>query len=114
MAYYTYILRCADGALYTGITTDPARRLAEHLGQGGRGARYTAANPPVRCEALWLCADRGSASRLEYRIKALTKSAKERLLLGEAQEGLLPPDCSRLPVEDVGAAFGEENKIDKK
>ena len=40
-AWWVYMLRCADGTLYTGITTDVARRVAEHNGDGGLGARYT-------------------------------------------------------------------------
>ncbi len=86
--YYTYILRCADDSLYTGITTDLARRFAEHAGQGGRGARYTASHRPLRLEAAWRAADRASASRLEYRIKALTRSEKELLLRGTIPDKL--------------------------
>jgi predicted aldo/keto reductase-like oxidoreductase len=78
--YYVYILRCRDGKLYTGITTDPVRRLAEHNGQGGRGAKYTATRRPVTMAGCWEAGDRASASRLEWRIKALTRPEKERLL----------------------------------
>ena len=45
MAWYVYMLRCGDGSLYTGSTTDVARRLREH--QNGTGAKYTRARPPV-------------------------------------------------------------------
>jgi putative endonuclease len=78
--YYVYILRCGDGKLYTGITTDPARRLAEHNGQGGRGAKYTATRRPVTMVGCWEAGDRASASRLEWRIKALKRPEKERLI----------------------------------
>ena len=45
MAWYVYMLCCGDGSLYTGSTTDVARRLREH--QNGTGAKYTRARPPV-------------------------------------------------------------------
>ena len=81
--YYTYLLRCADNSLYTGITVDLDRRLAEHRGQGGRGARYTAAKRPLRYEAAWACLGRSEAQKLEARIKGLTKDKKEALILGK-------------------------------
>ena len=77
--YYTYILRCGDGTLYTGITTDPARRLSEHEGSP-KGAKYTASHAPVCFEAIWQSGDRATASRLEYRIKTLTRSEKLSLI----------------------------------
>ncbi|MEL7544192.1 MAG: GIY-YIG nuclease family protein [Pseudomonadota bacterium] len=53
MAWFVYIVECADGTLYTGVATDVARRLDEHNGAGakGKGARYTATRRPValRC-----------------------------------------------------------------
>ena len=78
--YYVYILRCADGKLYTGITTDPERRLAEHNGLGRRGAKCTAARRPVEMIGCWEGGNRSTASRLERRIKQLRRSEKERLL----------------------------------
>ena len=53
MAYYTYIIRCEDDSLYTGITTDLTRRFAEHEGKGSKGAKYTASHRPIRFEAAW-------------------------------------------------------------
>lgn len=82
--YYVYILRCAGGTLYTGITTDPARRFREHCGQGGRGAKYTHARPPLRIEAVWSAPDRREAARLESRIKMLSRPEKEDLICGRA------------------------------
>lgn len=84
--YYTYLLRCADGSLYAGITTDPARRFAQHAGIRTGGAKYTASRQPVRMEAVWRTFDRSTASRLEYQLKHLTKPEKEQLAAG----GLLP------------------------
>ncbi len=100
--YYVYLLRCADHSLYTGITTDPARRLAEHRGQGGRGARYTRSRGACALEAVFTAGDRAQASRLEYRIKRLPKEKKEALIRNaELPSGweVLPraglPDLSR-------------------
>ena len=80
--YYVYILRCTDGSLYTGITTDPERRFAQHAGTRPGGARYTAAHPPLRYELLHPCRDRREASRQEAGIKALSRREKEALIAG--------------------------------
>ncbi len=80
--YFTYLLRCADGSLYAGITTDPARRFAQHAGQKHGGAKYTALHRPVKLEAVWRTIDRSAASQLEYRLKRLTKPEKEQLIRG--------------------------------
>jgi len=83
VAYYTYILRCADGSLYTGITTDLARRFAEHSGgRGAAGAKYTSARRPIGYECAFQSPDRSSASRLEARIKKLSRSDKLLLIRG--------------------------------
>lgn len=102
MAYYTYLLRCGDGSLYTGITTDLRRRLAQHRGQGGKGARYTAAHPPVGLEAAWASPGRAGASRLEYRLKALTKGEKEGLLRGRVPPRLDLSPHPRIPITQEG------------
>jgi len=78
--YYTYLLRCTDGSLYVGITTDLKRRFQEHLGKGGKGAKYTRARTPAGYEAAWLSPDRSSASRLEYRLKKLNHAEKAGLI----------------------------------
>ena len=101
--YYTYLLRCADGSLYAGITTDPARRFAQHAGKRAGGAKYTAHRRPTRMEAVWRTGDRAAASRLEYQLKHLTKPDKERLAAGHA----LPNDPSfpphrRIPIDAEG------------
>ena len=51
--YYTYIIRTERDTLYTGITTDVARRMREHLGLLKKGAKYTHSNKPCSLEALW-------------------------------------------------------------
>ena len=81
------MLECADSSLYTGITTDLLRRLREHRGEGGRGAKYTQSHGPVSLKAAWSAPDRATASRLEYKIKALKREQKLKLILGEAPRG---------------------------
>ena len=78
--YYIYIIRCKNNALYTGITTDVARRIREHSEKKGKGAKFTRANPPLSLEALWSCETRKDASILESHIKKLTKSKKEEII----------------------------------
>ena len=80
MSYYVYIIRCAGGTLYTGITTDVERRMREHFGQTEKCAKYTRTHKAEALEALWSTADRSLASKLEYRIKQLTKAQKLRLI----------------------------------
>ncbi len=74
-----YILRCRDGSLYTGITTDPERRLAEHNSERG-AARYTRARRPVQMIYTEPAEDRAAASRREAAIKRLSRAEKLRLI----------------------------------
>lgn len=72
--WFLYLIECADGSIYTGITTDVAARYAAH--QRGVGARYTRSHPPQRLLGVEAHTDRASASRAEYRVKQLTPAAK--------------------------------------
>ena len=74
-----YMLRCCDGTLYTGIATDVARRLAEHE-HGTRGSRYLRGRGPLQLVFQWEVDDRSLASRVEHRIKRLSRPEKERLI----------------------------------
>lgn len=78
MLWTVYILRCADGSLYTGITNDLARRLATH--RAGNGARYTRTRLPVRVVYTERRRDRGGALRREAAIKGMTRSRKLALI----------------------------------
>jgi uncharacterized protein (TIGR02453 family) len=84
MAWHVYVARCGDGTLYTGITTDPARREAAH--NSGRGASYTRARRPIRLVHLEPAADRGAALRRELAIKRMTRTAKEQLVNGSKHQ----------------------------
>ena len=76
--WFVYLLRCADGSFYAGVTTDVDRRLAEHNGERPGGARYTRARRPVELARSLACEDRSEACRLEFRLKRLERTAKER------------------------------------
>ncbi|HET6404259.1 MAG TPA: GIY-YIG nuclease family protein [Candidatus Thermoplasmatota archaeon] len=74
MSWHVYLLECADGTLYCGVTNDLARRVAMH--NAGRASRYTRARLPVRLVWSEPCADRGAALRRELAVKALPRRAK--------------------------------------
>ena len=76
-AWYLYLLECADGSIYTGITVDVEARYAAHA--TGRGARYTRSHPPARVLASIEYPDRASASKAEYAMKQLTAAQKRAL-----------------------------------
>ena len=73
-----YILRCKDGSLYTGITTDVEKRLAAH--NSGKGAKYTRSRRPVELVYQEDCADHSTALRREMEIKALTREERIKLI----------------------------------
>ena len=75
---YVYILRCGDGSLYTGWTTDVARRVAEH-GEG-RGGRYTRSHLPVELVYHESCGTKSEAMRREAEIKNMTREEKLELI----------------------------------
>jgi putative endonuclease len=75
---WVYLLRCRDGSLYTGWTTDLDRRLARH--RAGTASRYTASRLPVKLELAIPMPTRTAARREEARIKRLPRTAKLALL----------------------------------
>lgn len=77
--YYLYILKCVDGTLYTGITTDLKRRAAEH-NSSKLGAKYTATRQPVRLVYSKKFKNRSLASKAEAQIKKLKKPQKLELI----------------------------------
>ena len=80
--YYVYLLRCADGTLYTGFTNDLARRLAAHT--AGRGAKYTRGRRPVELVYWESFSNKSSALRREYAIKQLPRRQKLTLIQSSA------------------------------
>jgi len=79
--WQVYIVRCADGTLYTGIARDVVRRVAEHNGMNGRGAKYTKSRRPVALSYTETQMNRACALKREAEIKNLSKADKEVLVL---------------------------------
>lgn len=78
-----YILRCGDGSLYTGITTDIPRRLQAH--RQGKGAKYTRGRGPLELVYREHCGSHSAALKRERELKALTHREKEALCSGEGR-----------------------------
>lgn len=76
--YYLYLLRCADGTLYTGITVDVSRRVKEH-NSAVHGAKYTRSRRPVRLVYSKKFRSRSAASTAEFRLKQLSRREKLKL-----------------------------------
>ena len=73
-----YILRCGDGSLYTGISTDVQRRLEEHC--SGKGAKYTRSRGPLELVYEEECGDHSAALKREAAIKKLSRIQKMKLI----------------------------------
>lgn len=84
MNWHVYLLRCADGAYYCGITVDIARRLRQHNGELAGGARFTSGRRPVTLLAQSGALSRSEALGLEARIKKLPAAKKLACLAGFA------------------------------
>ncbi len=89
---YVYLLRCSDGSLYCGWTTDVQRRLVAH--GAGTASRYTRSRRPVELALVIRVADRVAALREEARIKRLPRAAKLRLIEGSGAQADREPSGS--------------------
>jgi putative endonuclease len=79
--WFLYIVRCGDGTLYTGITTDVNRRLAEHREKGpGGGAKYLRGRGPLKVVYTKKAGTRSKALKMEFQIKKMTKGEKEKMI----------------------------------
>jgi len=87
-SWFVYIVECGDKTLYTGITTDPVRRIKEH--NAGKGSRYCRSRLPVKLVYLDRMQDRAQASRVENIIKQKTRQQKEELI---KSVGIHSPIC---------------------
>ena len=76
--HFVYIVRCADGSLYTGYARDPRARTLVH--NRGRGARYTAGRRPVRLVYAEACATISDALRREFELKRWPRARKQALV----------------------------------
>ncbi len=88
--YYTYMLKCKDGTLYTGSTNNIENRLVKH--RQGKGAKYTRGRLPVELVYLEKCENKSNALKREIEIKKLTKMQKEALI----KEGDIDVDSKKL------------------
>ena len=87
--WHIYVVRCADGTLYTGVAIDVTKRVAEHNGTRANGARYTRARRPVKLVYQEKAANRSAAGKREYRIKQLSR--REKLALIAAGSRIISP-----------------------
>ena len=76
-AWFVYLLECRDGRIYTGVSPDYERRLADH--RAGKGAAFTRINPPQRLLAVKQFADKREAMRVEVQVKRLRRPQKLEL-----------------------------------
>ena len=76
--WYVYIVECNDASLYTGITNDIDKRIKKH--NSGKGAKYTKTRLPVKLKIKFEANDRSEASKLEYKIKQLSRQEKLKLI----------------------------------
>jgi len=103
--YSLYILRCADGSLYTGISTDVPRRMQEHQ-DGIRGAKFLRGKGPLRLEFEQRVGSRSVASRIENRVKRLDRPRKEQIISGECSLSELTADPAANSDQASGEACG--------
>lgn len=85
--WFLYLVRCKNGHLYTGITTDVSRRFKEHsdTSKNSKGAKYLRGKGPLKLEFQQSLESRSLASKLEARVKKLTVLQKEMLINNELQ-----------------------------
>ena len=99
--YYTYMIRCADNSIYTGITNNLEKRTNEHISK--KGAKYTKSHNAVKLEIAWRCKEKSLACKLEYQLKQLNKKQKEKIVSGERISTYLAGkvDCRRYRIEKI-------------
>ena len=78
--WYLYLIRCRDSTLYTGISTDVDRRLAQHQGEGNAGSRYLKGRGPLSLVFQEKLGSKSLALKVERRVKRMSKARKEKLI----------------------------------
>ena len=78
--YYTYMIRCADNSIYTGMTNNLEKRIEEHITKDKRGAKYTKSRRPVELVYYETFSQKEDAMRREYAIKQLNRAGKRKLV----------------------------------
>ena len=112
--YYTYMLRCKDGSIYTGMTKDLERRMDEHFSLDEKCAKYTKRHKADLLEAAWESSSRSEASKLEYQIKKLSKTTKECLINDKAKKKAIFDEMKLEPEEYKRVSKIKINKINSK
>ncbi len=79
-SWYLYMVQTATGMLYTGISTDPKRRLRQHSGELAGGAKALRGKGPLRLVYTQGLSDKSAAAKAEYQLKQLSRSAKLALV----------------------------------
>jgi putative endonuclease len=79
--FFVYMVRCADGTLYTGFTTDLVARVEVH--NSGKGAKYTRSRLPVSLVYSEPCESLSAALKREHQLKPLSRAKKEALIAGD-------------------------------
>lgn len=74
------MIRCRDGSLYTGVTTDVKRRFSEHNEQGKKSAKYLRGKGPLKLAFSALIGEKQEAYKIEHKIKRLSKIEKEKII----------------------------------
>ena len=95
--YHVYIVRTRDGSLYTGVTTDVARRLAEHRADDGRGSRYLRGRAPLEIVYRRKLGERGLALKVEWQLKRRPRAHKQAIVADRLSRRAL---LRRLGVDD--------------
>jgi predicted GIY-YIG superfamily endonuclease len=79
--FFVYMVRCADGTLYTGLAKDPQARAAVH--NSGKGSKYTRSRLPVSLVYTESCESLSAALKRERQLKPLKRAQKEALIAGD-------------------------------
>lgn len=99
--WFVYLVQTGKGMLYTGISTDPERRLRQHQGELRGGAKALRGKGPLTLVWQYQAPNRSQASSLEYQLKQLKKADKKRLIAGALLTELLPQP-ERATLQDTG------------
>ncbi len=97
--WYLYLIRCFDGSLYTGISTDVARRFAQHQGKDSAGSKYLKGRGPLMLVFQKKLGNRSLALGVESKVKKLSKVRKEELIRANTRiDEIIKQVSSRLTV----------------
>jgi putative endonuclease len=88
--WYLYLIRCRDNTLYTGISTDVDRRLAQHQSEGNAGSRYLKGRGPLSLVFQKKLGSRSLALKVERRVKKMSKARKEKLIKVSQSRCIVP------------------------